>query len=329
MPGLSALLHVLNGDCTRAVLERSSVGGTLAVWADVLCEGPVLDGLPAAERRAARARYLASAGLATFEEAVAGLAAWDGALDRFRAYDEVVLWLEHDLFDQLLLIRHLAWFAERDVGATRLSVICIGAFPGIEDFRGLGQLTPAQLASLLDTRRPVSPPEIDLASRAWRAFTASDPLALQAVVAGDTSALPYLAGAIRRLLQEYPAIGDGLSRSERQLLETVACGPCTARDAFVACAAREERVFMGDASFWRIVRELAAPPVPLLSIEPEASVPDGSLRLTAAGRRVLDGDADRVALIGLDRWIGGVHLLGTSIRWRWSETSGQLVNALT
>ena len=38
-----------------------------------------------------------------------------------------------------------------------------------------------------------------------------------------------------------------------------------------------------------------------------------------AGCRVLEGRADHVALNGVDRWIGGVHLTGTSIPWRWDD----------
>ena len=33
------------------------------------------------------------------------------------------------------------------------------------------------------------------------------------------------------------------------------------------------------------------------------------LRLTEAGRDVLGGKANRVQLLGLDRWLGGTHLL--------------------
>jgi hypothetical protein len=44
------------------------------------------------------------------------------------------------------------------------------------------------------------------------------------------------------------------------------------------------------------------------------------LRPTPAGRRVLRGEADHVALNGIDRWVGGVHLHGTAAaRWRWDE----------
>jgi hypothetical protein len=32
------------------------------------------------------------------------------------------------------------------------------------------------------------------------------------------------------------------------------------------------------------------------------------LRLTATGERVLRGDANRVDLLGIDRWVGGTHV---------------------
>ena len=43
------------------------------------------------------------------------------------------------------------------------------------------------------------------------------------------------------------------------------------------------------------------------------------LRLTDTGARVLAGDADHVTLNGIDRWIGGVHLRGRHVRWRWDD----------
>src|SRR5256886_15264019 len=45
------------------------------------------------------------------------------------------------------------------------------------------------------------------------------------------------------------------------------------------------------------------------------------LRLTEAGARVLAGDEDHVALNGIHRWIGGVHLPAHTVSWRWYEES--------
>lgn len=58
-------------------------------------------------------------------------------------------------------------------------MICINAFPGVTPFYGLGQLTPAQLASLWLDRQPVAAEQRALGARAWEAFTSPDPQAVR------------------------------------------------------------------------------------------------------------------------------------------------------
>jgi hypothetical protein len=48
--------------------------------------------------------------------------------------------------------------------------------------------------------------------------------------------------------------------------------------------------------------------------------------MTDIGRRVLAGKADYITLNGIDRWIGGVHLLGHRVGWRWDERIRQIVS---
>jgi hypothetical protein len=40
---------------------------------------------------------------------------------------------------------------------------------------------------------------------------------------------------------------------------------------------------------------------------------------------VLEGQADRVTLLGLDRWVGGTHLV-PSTTWRWDPAAQILIN---
>jgi hypothetical protein len=47
------------------------------------------------------------------------------------------------------------------------------------------------------------------------------------------------------------------------------------------------------------------------------------LRLTETGERVLRGEADRVELLGVDRWIGGTHVTPES-GWRWDFAAQEL-----
>jgi hypothetical protein len=49
----------------------------------------------------------------------------------------------------------------------------------------------------------------------------------------------------------------------------------------------------------------------------------GGLRLTNEGQDVLAGRRDRVALVPLDRWVGGTHVAGGSV-WRWDPEAREL-----
>jgi hypothetical protein len=307
---MTAALHVTNGDATD--VRGTGLAERVLVWFDVLHEGPVPD-VGAAELRQIRAAFL------------------DGldVLDRFEERDETlaaardgdyVLWFEADLYCQLQLTEILARLAELSVPAERIRLICIGEYPGIAHFGGLGELTAEQLRELPATRAcaRLTPAALDLAGRAWSALRAPHPGGLGAIAASRSGELRFLGDAFDRLSREYPSTRDGLSLTERRLLAAVAAGEQTAGAAFVRAAAREARPYLGDSWAFAAIERLARAPVPLL--DAEAPV-DGHtrVRLTATGARVLAGDEDHVALNGIDRWIGGVHLAGTGARWRWDE----------
>ena len=111
-------------------------------------------------------------------------------------------------------------------------LICIGEMPGIVPFHGLGQLSPPQMASLLDRRQRVNEGQKLLGRDAWRAFCAPDPTGLEALLRRDLSPLPFLAGALRRHLEEFPSTFNGLSRNERQILRVLVEGASTFEEVF-------------------------------------------------------------------------------------------------
>jgi hypothetical protein len=298
------MLHVTNGDSTRLGLERAGVPGDFVSWPDVLHEGPTPAGLSPDEWRRVRVQFLASRGYGSEAEIAQRYAADDEAMERWREHDEVVLWFEHDLYDQLILIRHLDWItrlSNRD--ATRFSLIQASTY--------LGPMPPEQLARLFPARVPITEEQLQLGSRAWQAYCATEPLPLQHLAAEDTSALPFLHGALHRHFEDYPSSSNGLSRSEAQLLDVLAEGARTLPEAFGACSRREERVFMGDSTFLSIAKSLASAAHPLIDGDLAGAIrelPDGDVLLTSTGRDVRDGRADHIDLNGIDRWAGGVHL---------------------
>lgn len=322
------LLHVTNGDVAADLIREAGVQGEITLSADVLHEGPAPAGLLPERWRKVRARYLAECGYADYDRCLADLSEWDHKLEGYRNYDEVVLWFEHDLFDQLQLLRLLDWFGSRDLnflGRGKISLICIGDFPGVEPFHGLGDLTPEQMASLLPGRRPVTDQQVHLARHAWRAFCSPEPIGVEVALRRDTSVLPFLADALQRHLEEFPWTRDGLSRTERQALLGIDAGFDTFETLFRAVQALERSPYQGDVSFLHCLRGLASPPMPLIRLEAGGSMRNQRVSLTATGRDVLAGREDWVRLHGIDRWLGGVHLHGREAQWRWDGERARLV----
>jgi len=317
-------LHVANGSSVTHTLAEARVPGLLSIWADVLYEGPVPGGLTDAELLEIRRSFHEGQPGSPGDDPVNDLRRWRQIIEEHDEYDELVLWFEHDLFDQLNLIHILSWMHHRVPSSKVVSLVSIGSFPGRPDFKGLGELTPTELAPLLDTRQPVTELQYALAERAWNAFREATPEALDDVRRTDTSALPYLAPALGRFMQEYPWTTDGLSRTERRLLRLAEGGTIQLREAFPRMHDDERAYYVTDTSLADLARSLSRTSPPLLTLSAEAESSHewfrNTVTITPAGRAVLRGDQDRVSLCGVtDRWLGGVQLRNDAPLWRWDD----------
>jgi hypothetical protein len=248
----------------------------------------------------------------------------DRALERALSQDEVVLWFEHDLYDQLQLLQLLDWFATCEIGSTKLTLIC--------DAEYLGHSTPQRLAERYPFRKPVTDEQTDLARRAWGAFRSEDPRSIEAFMRGDTRALPFVRHAFHRHLEQFPSTMNGLARSEHQALDVLTGGAHTFGTLFSESQKREDPVYLGDAAFASYLVAMSNCVHPLVSAQgqrvtaavarAESAVP---IDITPIGRAVFEGRADHIALNGIDRWLGGVQLTGAESPWRWDPAGGILI----
>jgi len=322
---MPAALHISNGDATD--VPGTGLARRVVYWRDVLHEGPVPVVAPA-ELRRIRASFLTSYHGVDRAGTMRQFTERDQALEANRD-GEYVLWFEADLYDQLQITEVLARLAGLGVPAGRINLICIGEHAGIARFGGLGELTAEQLRELPHTNAcaRLTPAALELATRAWDAFRAPDPGGLGAIAATRLGELRFLGEAFDRLSREYPATRDGLSLTERRVLAAVADGAPTAVAAVMRAMRRETRPFMGDSTYFGRMDRMARGPDPLLILDPPGPPVDRAtgVRLTDTGARVLAGQADQIARNGIDRWIGGVHLHGHHVPWRWDDGTETIV----
>ena len=247
-------------------------------------------------------------------EVLADLRAQDDALARAGEHDEVVLWFEHDLFDQAILSRLLAWWAGERPPA-RLTMVDVAPLWRPAASSGSARSTPPR--SRRSTPSAGRSPSTDRGRRAaWAALRSPDPRRVEGVA---RASLPWLRAALRRHLEELPWTGDGLSHPAHG-----ARGGTRWRRrpmaAFLAVHEREPAPWMADSSLFAILDDLARGPVALLRVGD-----DGSLGVRPAGARVLAGEDAAQVRGGLDRWVGGVRIEGHAPAWRWDGERERVV----
>jgi len=310
-------LNITNGSNTVDLMNAAGIAGDKLSWDDLLHEGPVPGGKSLGELSAIRAAFISQAGYAEAHHVNGQFLERDRQLVRYSDYQQVVLWFEHDLYDQLQLIQLLDWFHRQANIATDLQLICVN--------KHLGHHKPAEFPRLESFSRAVSPNQSMLASESWRAFTADSPLALNQLIGAAFSELPLLKPALQRLMMEYPASDSGLPLTESLILQCLQQGSLSPATLFAAYTKREVDEFLGDSPFFKRLNQMAYCEKPLVDYaidEPLAYPPNRqqSITITPYGHAVLAGQHDWFDDNTLTRWIGGC-LVSPDNRWRYNPVS--------
>jgi hypothetical protein len=314
------VLHISNGESVISTFRQSRFPGKYLSWIDVLHDGPVPQTSTLEELSDVRARALADFGAGEYQKIRESFAQRDRTLNEFRKHEEVVLWFEHDLFDQLQLLQLLDWFSDQDPGKTRTSLVQVNSYPGVQPFYGLGQLSATQLSKLFPGRRTVTTEQFSIGREVWRAFRAASPEELLSLATGDFPEMPFLGAALLRFVEEYPWTDDGLSRSQRQLLRAVQSGAATRREIYSASQKFEDCPW-GDSSVFLRLDGLTMGQAPALKKQAA-----DQYVLTDSGKQLLSGQANWLKLCGgIDVWLGGVHLESREPEWRWDPGAQKLV----
>lgn len=299
--------HITNGSCVASQIQIYDPGSKVMEWGDVLHEGPTPEGLTFSEMNCIRARFLSGQGWGEYETILHQLEDREGLL---ASHNNFTLWFEDDLYDQLQLLQILDWFGSRTTAKIALVWIPQGA-------------RAAALGAFYAARRTVREDILHAGSAGWKAFCAPTPMPLLRFLKTGASTIPHLRNALVRHLQEYPSKKNGLSRTERQILEAIASGPLTPLQVFAASQSKEESIYMGDSTFWLYMQRLGG-----LLDGFNLGHRDKPVSITALGLEVLAGRQDWIHISGIDRWLGGVHLHGPAAAWRWDDATRSLTASI-
>ena len=330
-------LHIRCGLDIKETLAGGGFVGDFLEHAIPYCLVPVTLG---PDRYELIARYLVEAfpethGGLVYERELEALPLGEQRLHRTAEdYERVVIWMEADSWDQLILARLLAHYANAKRPRV-LELIAVDEFPGAARFIGLGQLPPEALRLLWPTRKPVTSAQLALGNEVWNALASSDPRELAAIARSGTPALPIMAPALLRHLRELPSVKTGLSLTQHLILQAVSEGSITKpmrvwADVYPLFQKRDPIPWMPDLAFRNLVNDMLSmvdPPltfsrIPELPGRTSVEAPGPFLQLltiTELGLAVLRGERDWLSLQSSARWVGGVRIQPGVAGWRWDE----------
>lgn len=213
-------VHILNGDATLEKFNQTTLGGEVVVWREMLSEGPVELSIPD-NFFELRANWFATAIKEPAQNYRQKVITEFEKLAPARQFDEVVLWFEFDLHCQVNLIFLLHYFAGLNFPAGKLSLICPSEHPAHPDFRGMGELTPAELEALVKTRLPLTEKSIAIGSEAWKVYCSGDKNQITRFLDQDFGQLSCLKNALIAHRDRLRDNAGALSSFENQLITLV------------------------------------------------------------------------------------------------------------
>lgn len=254
---------------------------------------------------------------------------WPSLRERMAQYDKTELWVDPDANSQLAVMFLLDYLGDDRSFLDRLS------FHQLTE--ALGPKGPDDVLPSIRPLQPITPADVELASRIWNAYSAPTPEGVPPLLNADLSRFPLLHDLLLALLEELPGTDDGLGAMQRWILRMVAEGAETPRDLF-----SEPRWYTRPPTYryWEVgtlIDELTHGPLPALTgIEARPftlemhDTPDWHKRynksriaLTDFGRDLLAGKADFLKENKIDRSWGGTRLTNETL-WRWDSERREL-----
>ncbi|TQV70965.1 DUF1835 domain-containing protein [Aliikangiella marina] len=314
-------LHITNGSSTVSLLRAAGIDDPAFSWDDILHEGPVPNGLGLSRLSEVRAKYIASLGFDGNQEILAQFVERDLQLQRSLDYQEIILWFEHDLYDQLQLIQLLDWFNRHALKTSEIYLI--------NPNRHLGYHSPEEVPGLFSTRKIVSNNQYKTAQQAWLAFTADTPERFNQLLNSDLSVLPYLSDALLRMAREYPSVDSGLPLTEKMILDCLSRDPVHPGQLFRKYSEKERDQFLGDMTFFAKIEQMAEGSKPLLIIDPSQKIEPpiaSEVRIIATdyAQLVLKSKGNWFDDNQMCKWIGGCQVTPQN-RLRWDSARQQII----
>ncbi|PEL09839.1 DUF1835 domain-containing protein [Bacillus sp. AFS017336] len=300
--------HIVNGDVVGGKIQ--ALNGNINVWREMYDFGPLSNEWSLEETYRKRAEFFEQKLQIPADFFIENCQKQYRLLNELSRTEEVVLWFEHDRYDQVTILYLLTELSS--LGFQKISMVSINEYEGFDPFHGLGQLSSEQLIELLPTKQEMTTEQIEEACAGWKAYRSESLEELDKFIQ-ECHSLPFLKQALLRHKTYFPSSQNGLNEVECLALSMINEGINTFAVLFNKLVRQRTNDGLSDLYFAAILNELMKGDYPLISSNSELPSykqhnPKAKIDLTSWGLDVLNGKANRIHLNGIDWWVGGVHL---------------------
>lgn len=304
-------LHILNGDATRFIFEKTGIEGDVMVWREMLCAGPTHAKVGSEKYWEMRKSFLVRDDqqdqlniFLQFQKAVNEVDVTE--------YEEIVLWFEYDLFCQINLIAVLSWLHQKMTELPAVSLICVGKQPADSRLISLGEIEPEKYPGLLRDRQGLSQADLSMADQIWSTYSDTDHSQLNQYFSQiNSSEFPYLIPALQCHFRRFPDVQSGLTELETTALNLIRENGLISRNQLVGLMLRLENLYgFGDLQYFWMIDDLG----------PLIDQGDEGISLNEHGIDVLEGNRSFTGMRKSNTKFGGANMRD----WHFDPESGHL-----
>jgi len=248
------LIHILNGDSTRLILEKSNLEGKTIVWQEIFSEGPKQYAFNPSFLTA-RKNFIADFFGTTLDSFAIKYNNCFNQLELLGNYREIVLWFEEDLFCQWNMLACISLLYQQYAFTKPIYLICAGHKMQTGDKTNLGDFSPDDYSQLFEKRELLSRDAILFADQFWKNSERDYRGNIQQNILKENKYFPYLKPAMELEQDRFEDI-LGLSKLDYKLLLLIKNGEFNLNSLVSHILKNDNPYGYGDAQYFTYLKRL-------------------------------------------------------------------------
>ncbi|WP_456423406.1 DUF1835 domain-containing protein [Lutibacter sp.] len=226
---MSNTIHILNNEATAQILEKSKIKGDVIIWREMLCEGSLHKNVGSDEFWKKRYAYFKN------QFNIEPIKYYDTTINEIKKvedlsnYNEVVLWFECNLFQQINLVALCTYLVNNYVKKITYFLVYFEKENEKKPEQSFTNFSIIDLKTIFKNKVTLSKASLLFAKESWEMYVENDIDKLKKFNFNKNSKFKCLQKSINQHLLRFPS-EKGLNQIENKILRIVNSGMFTEKE---------------------------------------------------------------------------------------------------